>query len=300
MHQTEGCAQPTGNRAPCAVLAAQAVVAKVYKSLLPHQEAVGFSMAPAKACLSQKPVAGWDLQEALQTAVVKTLTGSSTGTASSSSSSSLPSTTPADPQGQLQGQQGWMCLSRHKLVGSNLLVAVPGQVSTALFAELEVVFDAGNKGILLIVHAAGAWMAACICSCETVPACTAAASMQYACSSSASVLLCHCCHTCIDTAAATLECMPCVCPCAGSLKFRSFSPCQVLQQDAKSLEAPLTLSDSDTDLLSDPSKLAAAARQLDGRPVKLLPDDRWGVLAIACPDMACAALGGIGSALPDR
>lgn len=159
LHMNLCWAQPTGNRDPCVVLAAQAVVAKVYKSLLPHQKAVGFSMAPAKACLSQKPVAGWDLQEALQTAFIKTLTGSSTGTASSSSSSS-PSTTPADTQGQLQGQQGWMCLSRHKLVDTNLLVAVPGQVSTALFAELEVVFDAGNKGMLLIVHAAGRWMPA--------------------------------------------------------------------------------------------------------------------------------------------
>lgn len=64
------------------------------------------------------------------------------------------------------------------------------------------------------------------------------------------------------------------------------------------------MGDLDTDLLSDASKLAAATRQLDGRPIKLLPDDRWGVLANACPDMpchmACAAHGGIGSALPDH
>jgi hypothetical protein len=163
----------------CVALAVQAVVAKVYKSLLPHQEALGFSMAPAKACLSQRPVAGWDLQESLQTAVIKTLTGSSTGTASCSSSSG-PSTAHAGTQGQLQGQQGWMCLSRHKLVGSNLLVAVPGQVSTALFVELEVVFDAGNKGMLLIVHAAGGFMAACARVCAAA-ACMHSSSLHAVC-----------------------------------------------------------------------------------------------------------------------
>jgi hypothetical protein len=58
------------------------------------------------------------------------------------------------------------------------------------------------------------------------------------------------------------------------LKFRLFSPTQALQQDVKSLKAPITPDDSDAGLLSDPSKLAAAARQLEGRAVKLLPDER--------------------------
>lgn len=61
---------------------------------------------------------------------------------------------------------------------------------------------------------------------------------------------------------------------AGSVKFRLFSPTQALQQDVKSLKAPLTPQDSDADLLADTTKLAAAGRQLDGRAVKLLPDER--------------------------
>jgi hypothetical protein len=51
--------------------------------------------------------------------------------------------------------QGWMCLSRRKLLRYNLLEAVPGQVSTAPFVELEVKHDAASKGMLLMVHAAG-------------------------------------------------------------------------------------------------------------------------------------------------
>lgn len=73
--------------------------------------------------------------------------------------------------------------------------------------------------------------------------------------------------------------MPCLVCCflkhhAGSIKFRRFSPMQALQQEPKSLKAPLSLADSDAGLLADPSKLAAAARQLEGRAVKLLPDER--------------------------
>lgn len=128
----------------------QTVVAKVYKSLLPHQASVRFTMAPAKACLSQKPVAAWDLEESLQTGVIKTLTGCSSGTPSCTNS------TAPDHRSAASGQpHSWMCLSRRKLAGTNLLTAAPGEVSTAAFVELEVKHDAGNKGLLLIVHAAG-------------------------------------------------------------------------------------------------------------------------------------------------
>jgi hypothetical protein len=47
-----------------------------------------------------------------------------------------------------------------------------------------------------------------------------------------------------------------------------------LTAEAKSLAAPLQSTDSDAALLADRAKLAAAARQLDGRQVKLLPDER--------------------------
>lgn len=134
-----------------AVYAKQAVVAKVYKSLLPHQAQVGFTMAPAKACLNQKPVAAWDLEESLRTAVIKTLTGCSSGTASSTSTDTTHAGTASG------GNQAWMCLSRRKVVAANMLTAPPGEVSTAAFVEQEVKYDAGHKGLLLIVHAAGGW-----------------------------------------------------------------------------------------------------------------------------------------------
>lgn len=148
-----------------ACILVQAVVAKVYKSLLPHQAAAGYSMAPAKSCLSQKPVAAWDLEETLQTAVIKTLTGCSSGTAAHHNNNSN-STTITSPAASAQdsltttaaaaaAQPVWMGLSRHKLVGSNLLAAIPGVVSTAPFVEMEAKYDAGGKGLLLLVHAAG-------------------------------------------------------------------------------------------------------------------------------------------------
>jgi hypothetical protein len=49
---------------------------------------------------------------------------------------------------------------------------------------------------------------------------------------------------------------------------------QALTAEAKSLSALLQLTDNDAALLADRSKLAAAARRLDGRQVKLLPDER--------------------------
>jgi hypothetical protein len=58
------------------------------------------------------------------------------------------------------------------------------------------------------------------------------------------------------------------------MKFRPFSPMHALTAEAKSLTAPLQPTDNDAALLADRSKLAAAARQLDGRQVKLLPDER--------------------------
>lgn len=61
---------------------------------------------------------------------------------------------------------------------------------------------------------------------------------------------------------------------AGAVKFRPFSPMQALMAEAKSLAAPPQRTDNDAALLEDRSKLAAAARQLDGRQVKLLPDER--------------------------
>lgn len=107
-------------------------------------------MAPAKACLSQKPVAAWDLEESIQTAVIKTLTGCSSGTPTNSTSSNS-----NDPMETAGPAPGWMCLSRRKLLRYNLLAAAPGQVSTAPFVELEVKHDAASKGMLLMVHAAG-------------------------------------------------------------------------------------------------------------------------------------------------
>lgn len=131
----------------------------MYKSLLPHQAAAGYTMAAAKACLSQKPVAAWDLQDALQSAVIKTVTGSSSGVPTTNSiTTAHVSAAGPDTQHQQQEQQvAWMCLSRRKLVGCDLLSAAPGQVVTTPFVELEVQMDAGSTDVLLLVHAAGRW-----------------------------------------------------------------------------------------------------------------------------------------------
>lgn len=57
----------------------QAVVAKIYKSLMPHQTALGFQLGDVKSCISLAPLGLWELHEALQTALIKTLTGNSSG-----------------------------------------------------------------------------------------------------------------------------------------------------------------------------------------------------------------------------
>lgn len=61
------------------ILIMQAVVAKVYKSLMPHQSAVGFHLGDVKSCISLTPLGLWELHEALQAAVIKALTGNSSG-----------------------------------------------------------------------------------------------------------------------------------------------------------------------------------------------------------------------------
>jgi len=50
---------------------------------------------------------------------------------------------------------------------------------------------------------------------------------------------------------------------------------QALAAESRALKHPLLSSDTDQTLLQDPAKLAAARRQLDGRAVKLVPDERW-------------------------
>jgi hypothetical protein len=56
------------------------------------------------------------------------------------------------------------------------------------------------------------------------------------------------------------------------------------QEGVSSLPPGLLPSDSDASLLSEPARLAAAARKLDGRAVKLLPGERCaaGKLRRAC------------------
>lgn len=93
------------------------------------------------------------------------------------------------------------------------------------------------------------------------------------------ILLCHSMLSYAVLCHAVLHVWPnrvcCPAPHSGTTKFRLFSPMQALQQDAKALVAPLSTTTTDAELLSDPGKLRAAARQLDGRAVKLLPDERW-------------------------
>ena len=57
------------------------------------------------------------------------------------------------------------------------------------------------------------------------------------------------------------------------MRFRRFSIAGALAQERGPLPAPLAAGDRDTAVVADPAKLRAACRLLEGRPVKLLPDE---------------------------
>jgi hypothetical protein len=130
---------------------------------MPHQAGLGFALGDVKSCISLTPLGLWEQHEALQTAVVKALTGSSCGITCSSSSSKSNSATKAAEV--LAGQQGaaataaaavqWMCLSRNKLVSCNLLSCKPGQVATAACVELEARAQPPSKLLLMVKSAGG-------------------------------------------------------------------------------------------------------------------------------------------------
>ncbi|KAF8056228.1 ttc30a [Scenedesmus sp. PABB004] len=213
--------------------------ASVYKALMPHQEALGFSLGSVKACISLAPLGAWELHEVLHAAAVKALTGSSCGVPAGRGGSGS-GDAPAGPQ--------WMGLSRGRLVSADLLAAPPGQLAAATLVEFEAQGVPPSK-LLLCVRS------------------------------------------------------------AGTVKFRPFSPMQALAAEPKALRAPLALGDGDAALLADAAKLAAAARQLEGRAVKLLPDERTAFIkglraAPTDPDalarLARFWLGHHGLALPPR
>jgi hypothetical protein len=154
----------------------QAVAGRMFKGLMPHQSGLGFALGDVKSCISLTPLGLWEQHEALQTAVVKALTGSSCGVSSCSRPSSAtaaaevlvgqPKSTSggaalaadaaaaaAAVAGQT-GQRQWMCLSRNKLVACDLLSCKPGQVATAACVEFEARAQPPNK-LLLMVKSAG-------------------------------------------------------------------------------------------------------------------------------------------------
>lgn len=247
----------------CVLRVLQAVAGRMFKGLMPHQAGLCFVLGDVKSCISLTPLGLWEQHEALQTAVVKALTGSSCGI---SCSSSRPNSF-AGAAEVLAGNNAaaaaagakWMCLSRNKLVSCDLLSCKPGQMATAACVELEARAQPPSKLLLMVKSAGRCWLDACrtatsrrhIYNGMLQNACTATLQPQKL--------------TLDPTSALTV---------AGTVKFRPFSPMQALMAEAKWLAAPLQRTDNDAALLEDRSKLAAAARQLDGRQVKLLPDER--------------------------
>jgi hypothetical protein len=53
-----------------------------------------------------------------------------------------------------------------------------------------------------------------------------------------------------------------------------FSPMQSLLADGVLLPAPLMSTDTDTSIVQDPLKLRAMNKKLQGKPCRLLPDER--------------------------
>jgi hypothetical protein len=144
----------------------------MFKGLMPHQSALGFALGDVKSCISLTPLGLWEQHEALQTAVVKALTGSSCGISCSSSrpssatgaaevlaEKSAPGAAVAAAVTGAAGQQQWMCLSRNKLVACDLLSCKPGQVATAACVEFEARAQPPSK-LLLMVKSAGGYMMA--------------------------------------------------------------------------------------------------------------------------------------------
>eukprot|EP00775_Hariotina_reticulata_P011747 gene11747-11893_t len=189
------------------ILCQKSIAGKIFKGLMPLQNSLGFSLGDVKSCISLVPLSRWELSTALQTAVIKALTGNSTGACRNCTAN----TDVACSNSWLNDD--WMCLSKQKLIGCNVFQQPPGLLARAPFLEFEATAHGPNK-LLMTIKA------------------------------------------------------------AGDIKFRPFSPMQALAAEAKKLIYPLVSCDTDQLLLQDPAKLAAACRQLDGRAVKLLPDDR--------------------------
>lgn len=131
----------------------------MYKSLMPQQAALGFTLGDVKSCISLTPLGLWELHEALQTALIKALTGSSCGVCSSTARSALAGRASAAETAAAAGarQQQWTCLSRNKLIGCDLLACKPGQLSNAAMVEFEARGQQPNKALLLI-KSAGRWV----------------------------------------------------------------------------------------------------------------------------------------------
>jgi hypothetical protein len=151
----------------------------MFKGLMPHQSGLGFALGDVKSCISLTPLGLWEQHEALQTAVIKALTGSSCGINCSSSRPSSATAAAEVLAGQstpspslaadaaaavvgAAGQRQWMCLSRNKLVACDLLSYKPGQVATAAVVEVEARAQPPSK-LLLMVKSAGGPLVDTVC-----------------------------------------------------------------------------------------------------------------------------------------
>jgi hypothetical protein len=124
----------------------------MFKALMPLQNTLGFALGDVKSCISLVPLGRWELNAALQTAVIKALTGNSTGTCRRCTA--VPAT-PADAACSKSAlDNDWMCLSKQKVVGCNIFKQPPGMLATTPFLEFEATAHTPNM-LLITVKAAG-------------------------------------------------------------------------------------------------------------------------------------------------
>lgn len=144
----------------------QSAVKQVYKSLwdLRQQIGLGCIIGYPKSVISLGCLKLPELNDALQTAVIKALTGRSCGTCSNSNSSrsALAGQASGGKPGAAAGagaaarRQPWTCLSSTKLIGCDLLACKPGQLNTAAVVEVEArALDASSTKARLLIKSAG-------------------------------------------------------------------------------------------------------------------------------------------------
>lgn len=103
----------------------QPLVAKMYKALLPLQSKLGFQLGEVKSCISLAPLCPFELNEAMQSAVMRVLC-----------------------------EGAWTALDKYTVISCDFLQAQAGVVSEAMLAKFEVSVQHPHT-IMLLMKKAG-------------------------------------------------------------------------------------------------------------------------------------------------